>query len=62
MQRDDGKDCNATAVADLQTTREDQKLQSYDEEVDKLIEWLREMPHLPNITGEHDAQYELVIW
>jgi len=61
MQQDDGKDCNATAVTDLQTTREDHKLQSYDEEVDKLIEWLRETPHLPNITGEHDARISEIL-
>jgi len=58
MQQDDGKNCNATAVGanGLQTTGGDHKQQPYDEEVDKLIEWLRNMPHLPNINGEHDAR------
>jgi len=51
MQQDDGKNFNATD--DPQTAVQDHKLQPYDEEVDKLIEWLRDMPHLPNITGEH---------
>jgi len=57
MQRDDDKNCNVTATVeadDLQTTDVDHKLQPYDEEVDKLIEWLRDTPHLPNITGEYD--------
>jgi len=57
MQRVDDKNCNATATVgadDMQTTDKDHKLQPYDEEVDKLIEWLRDTPHLPNITGEHD--------
>jgi len=57
MQRDDDKKCNVAATVgadDLQTTDVDHKLQPYDEEVDKLIEWLRDTPHLPNITGEHD--------
>ncbi|KAF0771103.1 retinaldehyde-binding protein 1-like [Aphis craccivora] len=51
MQRDDGKNNDSTAVrTDEQLSAgDDHKLQSYDEEVDKLIEWLRDMPHLPNV-------------
>jgi len=64
MQRDDDNNCNATATVgadDLQTTDEFHKLQPYDEEVDKLIEWLQYMPHLPNITGEHDDHKRIFV-
>lgn len=58
MQRDDGKNNDSTAVrTDEQLSAgDDHKLKPYDEEVDKLIEWLRDMPHLPNVNGEYDAR------
>jgi len=58
MQRDDGKNNDSTAVRDGEQlpVGQDHKLQPYDEEVDKLIEWLRDMPHLPNVNGEYGAR------
>lgn len=45
----DGTDC--------QSNNNDQ----YDEEVDKLVEWLQMMPHLPNITGKLFSHYVVTI-
>lgn len=47
MQQDSN---NQTAVIDGTRQQKDQLL--YDEEIDKLIEWLRCTPHLPNVTGK----------
>lgn len=42
-------DDNQTTVMDETRQQNDQM---YDDEVNKLIEWLQQTPHLPNITGK----------